>query len=140
MAKAVNKIYKRDLYAPEPPKKEDTIQLVQGIMPDSIQEWWGSLALDKLGIEYKFQVPFFGGNYFPGGTIVDWLVPQGTIPTPLYFMGDYYHQGEQQEKDMLIAGKFALELKGQVAEPQYIWEHEASTYQQIFDKIKELFI
>lgn len=79
---------------------EDTIGIVQGQMPDSRNEWFVALALDKLGIEYYFQVSLNGGTSIRGGQVIDFVVFRPN-PTPVFIQGEYWHNQAQQNEDIL---------------------------------------
>ena len=84
--------------------EEETIGLVQGQMPDSIQEYWVSQALYKYGIEFRFQWEIFGGRTRRGGLIVDFVV-WNPMFSPVLVHGEYWHKGELTggDKTALIA-------------------------------------
>ena len=67
------------------------IKPVQGIMPDSKEEYWVALALWKLHIDFRFQYQLFGGRKFKGGQVVDFWVYTNPLPTPIYVQGWYFH-------------------------------------------------
>ena len=64
---------------------------VQGIMPDSKEEYWCALALYKLKIDFEFQKHVMGGRTGRGGQVVDFWVKTVPKPTPVYIQGDYWH-------------------------------------------------
>ena len=86
------------------PVEEEQIGLVQGQMPDSIQEYWVSLALYRYDVEFRFQWEIFGGTTRRGGLIVDFIV-WNPMATPLLVHGNYWHRRELQggDKTALIA-------------------------------------
>lgn len=67
------------------------IQPVQGIMPDSKEEYWVALALNKMRLQYEFQRSVMGGRNVPGGSIVDFWVYTPPLPTIVMVQGDYWH-------------------------------------------------
>lgn len=79
---------------------------VQGIMPDSKEEWWVALALYKLGFkddDFVFQVGQHGGRSVRGGQVVDfwiWTVP---LPSILMINGWYWHYLATRRYDTLLA-------------------------------------
>lgn len=64
---------------------------VQGIMPDSKEEYWCALALYRLHINFTFQKHVMGGRTGRGGQVVDFWVYTVPKPTPIYIQGDYWH-------------------------------------------------
>lgn len=79
---------------------EDVIGIVQGTMPDSKNEWYVALALDKLNVEYMFQYTLFGGTSIRGGQIVDFVCFIPTA-TPVFIQGEYWHDRASETEDML---------------------------------------
>ena len=53
------------------------VQRVQGIMPDSKEEYWVALALYKLKIDFIFQYQLFGGRKYKG------VIPHGNVSCPI---------------------------------------------------------
>jgi hypothetical protein len=76
----------------------EEVGLVQGMTPDSKEEWWVALALDRLGVEYLFQVPVLGGRRLRGGIVVDFLLMLPPSQVPLNVKGAYWHRQEQEER------------------------------------------
>ena len=64
---------------------------VQGIMPDSKEEYWCALALYRLHLDFEFQKHVMGGRTGRGGQVVDFWVKTVPKPTPVYIQGDYWH-------------------------------------------------
>ena len=91
----------------QPPEQEE-IGLVQGIMPDSKEEWWVAKALWKHEVPFMFQYELFHGRSRLGGVILDFLVwnPQ---PTPLPVHGEYWHEGNlsgDDRKDLVMIADY----------------------------------
>lgn len=63
------------------------IQPVQGIMPDSKEEYWVALALNKMRLQYEFQRSVMGGRNVPGGSIVDFWVYTPPLRQSLWYKG-----------------------------------------------------
>ncbi|MFZ2470649.1 MAG: hypothetical protein WAW52_01780 [Methanothrix sp.] len=114
---------------------EDIIGMVQGTIPDSKNEWFVALALDKLGIDYSYQVPLYGGRNVRGGQVIDFVVyhPRSI---PVFIQGAYWHKAATESEDI---------LKQQAAEAYYktrpvlLSEEETSTkdkaYRAVLEKI-----
>lgn len=114
---------------------EEVIGLVQGSIPDSKNEWFVALALDKLGIDYYYQVPIYGGTNIRGGQVVDFVVLRPKA-IPVFVQGAYWHRLATESEDI---------MKQQAAETYYrtkpilLDEDETSTkeraYQAVLEKI-----
>lgn len=71
---------------------------IQGKQPDSKEEVWVAMALDKLKIPYIFQFELIGAR-LRGGILIDFLV-LNPFGTPVEVMGEYWHTGEMGSDDM----------------------------------------
>lgn len=80
-------------------EREAEIGLVQGIMPDSVNEWYFALACDKLGLTYNFQFMVGGGER--GSQWVDFLVLTATGWAACYIQGAYWHNYRTESEDKL---------------------------------------
>lgn len=67
---------------------------VQGIMPDSKEEYWCALALYRLHVDFVFQKHVMGGRSGRGGQVIDFWVYTVPKPTPVYIQGDYWHYAQ----------------------------------------------
>jgi hypothetical protein len=83
-----------DLAAPEP------TGLVHGQPAGSTDELRVSISLDKLGLEYQYQVPIYGGRMRRGGQVIDFVV-FNPFPVPVFVNGEYWHTGQLGEEDKL---------------------------------------
>jgi len=99
---------------------------IQGLMPDSKEEFWISLALDKLGYEYIYQYQVFGGNVM-GGQKIDFWVLTAPLPTPLYIQSERWHGGSRALESKLKIQRVASEYFGQILPPIEIWDYEIPT-------------
>jgi len=79
---------------------EEEIGVVQGLIPGSKNEWFVSRALDKLGIDYQFQVPINGGRGVRGGQVID-FVAYAPFPIPIFVQGEYWHNIVSETEDIL---------------------------------------
>ena len=84
--------------------EEEPLGLIQGMMPDSKEEWWAAQALWKYKVPFQFQFQIFGGTSRRGGLIVDFLV-WNPMATPFLVHGSYWHRNELDggDKTNLIA-------------------------------------
>lgn len=80
-------------------EQEITLDLVQGRMPDSKNEYYVALALDKLGIDYWFQV-LLGQAGIRGSQMIDFVVfnPHAIA---VFVQGEYWHNKETESEDTL---------------------------------------
>lgn len=94
--------------------------LIMGQRAGSVYEWRVSLALDKFGWKYYYQVSLFGGRAMRGGQVMDFLVQTLPLPTPLYVYGEYWHGGKQEERDKLMQHLLTGMMHGSINEPVII--------------------
>jgi len=114
----------------EPP---EVIGLVQGRVPGSIEEWYVSRALDKLGIEYMFQYSIFGGRGTRGGLVIDFVcyIPKAT---PVFVQGLYWHNNRQDPERQLSLAAAQAWFK---TTPIELWENEVDTFQKALATVKK---
>ena len=74
--------------------------LVQGIEPDSVQEWRVAQALGRLEIPFTFQYEIFDASV-RGGITLDFLVLTDPLATPLEVDGEHWHSGERSSEDTM---------------------------------------
>lgn len=63
-------------------------------------EYFVSLALETLQLDYLFQVSYWGGRSVLGGQVLDFLV-FNPFPLPVQVYSDYWHGGKRTSQDML---------------------------------------
>lgn len=80
--------------------QEIPINLVHGIMPDSRNEYFFSLALDKLGYEYLFQKQI-GMSGIRGSQVIDFVVFTGGASVACFIQGEYWHRRARESEDTL---------------------------------------
>lgn len=105
------------------------VRPVQGIMPDSKEEYWVALALYKLRISFRFQYQLFGGRQYKGGQVIDFWVYTVPLPTPILVQGWYFHYGTAEKTAQTKMNIMYLEdrLKGYAAPPVEILDTEIPT-------------
>ena len=113
---------------------EETVQPVQGIMPDSRNEWYTALALDKFEIAYSFQYALNGGTSVRGGQVVDFVcwMPQG--PLPVFVQGAYWHKITTETEDLM---KQAAAEQAFGRRPILLMEEETSTRDKAERAVRE---
>lgn len=100
---------------------------IQGHMPDSKEEYWVSLALDKLGYDYYYQYKVYGGTNLLGGQVIDFWVLTNPLPTPLYVQGKYWHGGDKAQASRYKIAQLTSDYAGQILTPVEIWDYEIPT-------------
>lgn len=116
-------------------KEEQQIGLIQGQVPGSSIEWNVAQALERLKLNYEYQMPIGGGRLFRGGKVLDFLVYTVPYPTPVTVLGDYWHGGTKDDVSMELA--IIKRLMGRnIRDPFPIWEHEARTVDVAYNTLK----
>lgn len=76
---------------------------VRGMKAASKEEYWVSLALEKIealtGWGWDYQVSVYGGRRLAGGKVVDFLIYTPGRYTALSPMGRYWHTGAREDCD-----------------------------------------
>lgn len=111
----------------------EEIGLVQGMMPDSINEWYVSLALDKLQLVYFYQFAMRGGDV-RGGQVIDFLVQTARGWLPVYVNGDYWHSPKMDPELQLKLAEAAHEFG---IEPIVLDEEETNTRQHALASVRK---
>jgi len=110
---------------------------VQGIMPDSKEEYWCALALDRLKLRYVFQKHVMGGRSGRGGQVVDFWVYTVPNPTPIYIQGDYWHYAEGRSyQSMLNIAKLKAYYGSSIAEPVEILTSRTPTPDAMYQVVR----
>lgn len=78
---------------------EEPMGIIQGQIPDSIQEWWISLAGNRIKIPYTYQYPVNGGGV-RGGYKVDFVFMTVPLATMVEAKGNHWHTGELAKDDL----------------------------------------
>lgn len=87
---------------PQPEKikeEEPVINIVQGVLPDSKNEYYVALALDKLKIEYIFQYQL-GVAGMRGSQVIDFVVFNPSSKA-VFVQGEYWHDTKSESEDTL---------------------------------------
>ena len=118
-------------------KRPPEIRAVQGKMPDSKEEYWFALALNKAGLSYYYQYPIAGGKSRRGGQMLDFMVYTKPLPTPVAIQGRYWHTGSRgQDTDFGIA-KIDRILRGKCRPVVQVWDNELPTPEMALVVVKE---
>lgn len=112
---------------------EETIGIVQGTIPGSKNEWYVAMALDKLKIEYQYQVGLDGGRNVRGGQVIDFVayLPQ---PTPIFVQGEYWHNQKTENEDLL---KIAAAEHYYQQRPILLMGDETDTKEKAFQVVRD---
>ena len=110
---------------------------VQGIMPDSKEEYWCALALYRLNLRFDFQKHVMGGRAGRGGQVVDFWVYTAPLPTPIYIQGDYWHYaaGRSYQSQLNIA-KLKSYYGASIAEPVEILTSTTPTPDAMYQVVR----
>ena len=99
-------------------------------------EYYVALALNKLRIEFRFQVKFQGGRGIRGGFILDFLVFTVPLATPLWVMGEYWHRGKQRTIDLYQQIKLDSLFRGRLNPAVILFGEDLQTEEQAYRKVK----
>jgi len=115
------------------PYEEEPLGLIQGMMPDSKEEYWASQALYKYKIPFEFQFQIFGGTSRRGGLIVDFLV-WNPMRTPFLVHGSYWHRNEMDggDKTNLIAIEQHFKKEAII-----MWGEDSQTKDDVFAFVRK---
>ena len=105
----------------------------------SYNEWYVSLGLDRLKLEYHYQEPF-GLQLSRGSQIIDFLVMQAPKPTPLFVHGDYWHRGRMGEDEDLKVAEINRRMRGIWNDAIVIWEHECEDPEMAYQTLQDYFL
>lgn len=117
------------------------IHPIQNIMPDSKEEFWVYLALERLKLKYIFQYQAMGGRSVRGGQVIDFWVLTDPLPTPLYVQGMIWHYtAEKRQQSLLNIEILKRVMSGRILEPVEIFDYECpdpeTTYLVVKRKLK----
>jgi len=115
------------------PKEPETIGTIDGMTPDSKEEWWVYLALKKYEVPYQYQFQIFGGTTRRGGLVVDFVV-YNPDATPLEVNGKYWHRNEMDGGDK--TSLYAIEdyFKKQAL---ILWAGDGQTKDDVFNWVRK---
>ena len=78
---------------------------IRGQKAGSKDEYWVSLALDKIELQtgwgWDYQVPVYGGRRTAGGNVIDFLIYTPGRWTALDPMGRYWHTGIHEDRTQM---------------------------------------
>lgn len=115
-------------------KEEGPIGLIKGRRPGSLQEWRVAIALDRLKLEYRYQVSISGGQRVRGGQVIDFLVYVGAGAVPVFVQGRYWHTGKHSLEDNLKQDQAKRIFR---REPVLLWEEKLGSIEEAVKAVKE---
>jgi hypothetical protein len=115
----------------KPPAEE--IGLIQGATPDSINEWFVYLALERLRAAYIYQYAIGGGTSLRGGQVIDFLVFSATGPIPVFVQGAYWHTYRQDPEQVLKIAEARRVFRN---EPVLLEEEETNTREEAYRAVR----
>lgn len=104
---------------------------VKGIKASSY-EYNFAMALERYGIEYLFQVWYWGGRTVRGGQVLDFLVFRPfEIPVQIY--GEYWHKGQLAAED-----KYKIAMLEQFFQHEVLifWGPDVGTYEDALKTVR----
>lgn len=102
-------------------------------------EYFVSKAFDKIGLEYIFQMSYFGGRSLRGGIVLDFLVFTKPLPTPTWVHGEYWHMGKQRTIDLMQQATMFLFMAGEAAMGKVLWGEDVKTEDLALNTVKREF-
>lgn len=89
----------RPYRTPEARQADEPVGLIQGKTPDSQQEWWVSLWLNRSELQYKYQYVVFPGpeDFYR----IDFFIYTVPLATMLELNGGFWHYSELGRDDRL---------------------------------------
>lgn len=114
------------------------VQPIQGMMPDSKEEYWVALALYRLHLDFEFQYQLFGGRKYKGGQVIDFWVFTNPLPTPIFVQGWYFHYATAEKAAQSKLNLMYLEarLRGKAMKPVEIIDTEIPTPEDAYIVVK----
>jgi hypothetical protein len=93
-------IFQKSVLLKDP--KDQPPFFIRGISAGSKEEYWCSLALDKIqereGYGWEYQVPIYGGRGVSGGLVIDFVVYTPVRVSWVSPMGKYWHTGKHEDR------------------------------------------
>lgn len=108
----------------------------QGVKIGSVNEWYVIMALNKLKLEFEYQVPVNGGNRIRGGQIVDFMVKFGGRYQPIQVFGEYYHNESMKTEDELKLAQLQQYYGNRIHTPRIIYGSQSDTYEHALKAVK----
>lgn len=87
-------------------------------------------ALDKLNLEYDFQMSVAGGRTLAFGIVLDFLVHTRPQNTPVWVHGEHWHQGAKRASDIRAMQTVESYGQGTYRKGVEIWGDESNDPQR----------
>lgn len=113
---------------------------IQGIMPDSVEEWRVANALWRLDIEFKYQYVVFGGRLRRGGQLIDFWVYTVPLPTPVYVQSEAWHGGARHAESTYKIQRLIDAFAGEINYPIEVWDYQLRTMAEAYQTMKGLLL
>ena len=118
-------------------EQEREIGTIQGLVPDSKEEWWVAKALWKLKHEFIYQYAYFGG-YIRGGQMLDFLVvTTAPLATVLDVKGEYWHRNEMTSEARFNLFQLEAALHGW-ARLIVLWGKDLPNEEETYLKVRDV--
>ena len=118
-----------------PLSTKPTAYEVHGIRATEI-EYFVAMALEKIGIEYRFQHSFLGGKGARGGIVIDFLVLTKPLATPVWVHGEHWHKGKQRTIDAFQQATVMWLMEGKINPAVVLWGEDLQTEDQAYYTVK----
>lgn len=106
---------------------------IQNKQPDSKEEVWVAMALDRLKVPYIYQFDLFGNATVRGGILIDFLVLR-PFAQALEIQGEHWHTGELGADDVLR--KAIIEAEG--IPVFYLWATDLPTPEAAYTQVRRI--
>jgi hypothetical protein len=115
-------------------QKAGTVGLIQGRTPGSYLEWLVARALWKLKIDFRYQVPVYGGREMSGGQVVDFVINSSPQDIPLQVYGRRWHSG-----GFAIGDKFKLQQIERIYKRPAVvlWDDQLQTEEMALSSVRK---
>jgi len=116
----------------------EPVGLIQGITPDSQQEWWVAGWLDRKGLAYKYQYLVFPGveDFYH----IDFVVYTVPLWTMLELNGGHWHYGELGQDDRLRELKIEDAMRDKAKIPiRFLWAPDMMTRETVYAGLERIF-
>lgn len=104
---------------------------VKGLKASSY-EFYFAMALEKYGVEYLFQVWYWGGRTVRGGQVLDFLLFT-PFEQPVQVYGEYWHKGQMASEDKY---KIAILEQFFQREVLILWGPDVGTYEDALKTVR----
>jgi hypothetical protein len=89
---------------------------LKGRTVDSVDEARVGVGLWSIGHDFYYQYEIFGGDDFPGGMVLDFLVhTTSPLPTPISVKAGYWHKGKREAQQVLKESQLSHKLQREMA-------------------------